>query len=371
MTGLRLTFENPLAARELDVIDGAELYQDRQPTGTLPCSLRLGAQDFLANEPTRTAGACSTKRTHGTRTPVENRANEPNSARYAQHNRHGQIGSRPFWSVAMVARFTRTNPRGRRVLDRRNEPTTPALRSSIARTNPIPRGTLGTIVAARLVRGLVGQWLGALDLRERTHESGQRRTGETNPRHGDLDQESRERTQFCAECSAQSSRRDRRVASIGDRSRHAIDANEPTSVANASPTKRSHDTGSVVTDCANEPNFTAGTRHNRRHQRGPSVNASRRESFETNPRERSPTVRRNEATTGRFPSRIARTNPISAWTIGTIFTTRRVRRSVRPVTRFTKRTHESSQGLFDETKPPRREPVHELRERTHGGRTEG
>ncbi len=57
----------------------------------------------------------------------------------------------------------------------------------------------------------------------------------------------------------------------------------PVSADRAMRTSRHHDTGSVVTNCANEPNFTAGTRHNRRHDRGRSVNASRRESFETNP----------------------------------------------------------------------------------------
>ena len=298
----------------------------------------------------------TSKRTHDGGTMVTTCANEPNFAKDARHDRHGQLVASLRRSVTLFRRSTRTNPRQRPVPDWRNEPTTRGRWSRIARTNPIPQGTFVTVVTARSVRGIVGRWLWAPNRRERTHESGQRRTCETNPRHGNLVQDLRERTQFRAECSAQSSRRDPPVASSVGSSCQEIDANEPTSVANAGPTKRSHHTGTVVTNCTNEPNFTVGTRH---HECGPSVNASGPESFQTNPRARPLTVRRNEATTPGPWSRIARTNPISPSAIGTIGTTRWTGRSAPAGTRSKKRTRESGQRQSDETNPPLRHPGNE------------
>jgi hypothetical protein len=54
-----------------------KLCHNGKTTGPSPRWSRLRAHDFYENEPTRTASASSTKRTHGARAPVENRANEP------------------------------------------------------------------------------------------------------------------------------------------------------------------------------------------------------------------------------------------------------------------------------------------------------
>jgi hypothetical protein len=114
LTDLRLTFENPLAARGFDVIDTAELCQDGRFIGRSLRWSRPRAHDFFANEPTRAADASSTKRTHGTLTLVENRANEPNLGLNAWHNRQETILSLAPRSIVRVTKSTeRTHDIGR------------------------------------------------------------------------------------------------------------------------------------------------------------------------------------------------------------------------------------------------------------------
>ena len=262
-----------------------------------------------------------------------------------------------FWSVAMVARFTRTNPRGRRVLDRRNEPTTPALRSSIARTNPIPRGRSATIVAARLVRGLVGQWLGSLDLRERTHESGQRRTGETNPRHGTLIKNR------ANEPNSAPNARHNHHDGIDAWPRSAIVRVTRSTRTNprewpASPTKRSHDTGSWSRIAQTNPILPRRSAQSTPPE-GPVGQCVPAQSLETNPREWTPTVRRNEADT--VDPMVTNCANEPNFTVDNRYNCQNAMglSSMRPVTRSTKRTHENSQRQFDETNPRRPGPCRE------------